>query len=754
MGSRYPQPDNEDAFEQMCLRFYRNFWKNENLTLYAKRGEKQYGIDVHDPACLKPIRAVQCKHHEATKTLPPAEIKEEVRKAETWPFPLDTYVIATTAKKSRNAQDTVTHLNSRPDSEKKFTVQLHFWEDICDHLGQFTRILAEFIVAGHDIGADLVATILQDAHIASVVSRLLASEEIPAGAFSEIEQLLNDRTFDAARHELDKLPDSETLAKLSNEDQYTLLRLRAKLALETGQFEMASSLFLAACEKQPDLDQAKQNQVLAYALIHETGRAFALASHYVTAEVVTPVMLGRLIENASTREQIGQHSSLIAPYLSSDEGINLALCHKLLHLGDRAGATDAAGRALTIAPDSPHAHFAAALPAHNAAVKGDWRERKAHLECALAHYDAAAKGARQKNYPHLLPEILINRAAAHMLLGDTAAATADYRAAVAAATTPAAYAACAVSFFLHEQEFATAWEMLESVDGSTVEGRFLTAITEFHNTENEEERRRYLKELRQLGDESWPRAVESRLYCVSEALLLKDPAFARSCITDTFQASSPFQAFTALAWIAVECGDGAVALAHAEKALEHNVHGAHRQELRLLADVFTQLNAHAKALNLLERVAIPGLFDDDTKRLVTCATRLQRHDLLLRICRELRETDQQDDGLRRMELQLLNRYAPNKDSHSLTHSSRVASRQPTLSLLKTCWRFALTGTSFSGWTRRSFHLPRSCRQRTDVSSPGRTRPLEGSTTPSGFSMHSYDCISMTSSPTVSLCSSS
>ena len=105
MGLRYPQPDNEDAFEQMCLRFYRRLWKNESLTLYAKRGEKQDGVDIHDPACIKPIRAVQCKHHEATKTLPPAEIKAEVAKAENSTLPIEQYVIATTAKKSKTAHD-------------------------------------------------------------------------------------------------------------------------------------------------------------------------------------------------------------------------------------------------------------------------------------------------------------------------------------------------------------------------------------------------------------------------------------------------------------------------------------------------------------------------------------------------------------------------------------------------------------------------------------------------------------------------
>ncbi len=97
---------------------------------------------------------------------------------------------------------------------------------------------------------------------------------------------------------------------------------------------------------------------------------------------------------------------------------------------------------------------------------------------------------------------------------------------------------------------------------------------------------------------------------------------------------------------------------HATNALKQDVHDAHMQELRLLANVFIRLEQHTKALDLLERIAPTGLLNDDTKMLITCAQRLQRHDLLLRICRELREAGERDYQMQRLELQLLSRYAP------------------------------------------------------------------------------------------------
>ncbi len=97
---------------------------------------------------------------------------------------------------------------------------------------------------------------------------------------------------------------------------------------------------------------------------------------------------------------------------------------------------------------------------------------------------------------------------------------------------------------------------------------------------------------------------------------------------------------------------------YAAYALEQDVQDAHTQELRLLADVFIRLEQPIKALDLLERIAPTGLLNDDTKMLITCAQRLRRHDLLLRICRELREAGERDYQMQRLELQLLSRYAP------------------------------------------------------------------------------------------------
>ena len=42
MSYRWPQPDTEQAFEQLCLEVLKVEWKCPTLELYAKRGERQY----------------------------------------------------------------------------------------------------------------------------------------------------------------------------------------------------------------------------------------------------------------------------------------------------------------------------------------------------------------------------------------------------------------------------------------------------------------------------------------------------------------------------------------------------------------------------------------------------------------------------------------------------------------------------------------------------------------------------------------
>jgi tetratricopeptide (TPR) repeat protein len=654
MGIDYPRPDNADGYEQLCLRLYRKLWKNESLQLYAKRGEKQDGIDIFDPLCTKPIRAVQCKLHEPHKTITPSDIKAEVKKAEKSDFNIDHYVIATTAKKSKNAQNTVAKLNQRP--RKKFTVEIHFWEETCQQASELGRVMAELIIYGENILAG--AALIAQAGTGPLVVNFAGDESADANEpYAAIEKLLDDRQLEVARHELDKLPDANAAESWTPDERYKLLRLHAKFELESGEFETAAQLFLQAHAASPELDQAKQNQVLAFYLLEDSEKAYAHAKQYVAEGLTTPVMVLRLIDCITSQEQLQEHASLIKTYVETDENINTALSNKYVQFGEFDDAYDAAERALKISPDSPHAHLAAAMSAHSASVNGELKQRRTHLQTALDHYDAAEPAAREQHFTNLVPEILVNRAKAKMLAGDQSGAAADYRAAVESAKRPTVYADPAIKFFLQEQDFDSAWELLDSLDRTNPESQYLTLVTEYHRGDTTE-RRAHINEMKVLAERNWDGAVDCRFQCVQWALELKENELAESCVPAAFRQEHAFQAHTMLAWIHLKSGDQHTAKDESAKALGESIQSARPEELRVLAHLFVELKDDANALGLLEQVTTTGVFDDDMKSLIYCAQRLERHDLLLRICRELRESGEQEEQLRTLEVQLLNQYAP------------------------------------------------------------------------------------------------
>jgi hypothetical protein len=137
---RYPQPPNEDAFEEFSLALLRRHWNAASLERYGHRGETQYGVDLLDLGGKAPFRAAQCKHHAPEKTLPPSELKEEVEKARKFCPPLGYYLVLTTAKKSADTQDELLRLNKEQHELGLFQVELMTWEAIERLVDQYPDI--------------------------------------------------------------------------------------------------------------------------------------------------------------------------------------------------------------------------------------------------------------------------------------------------------------------------------------------------------------------------------------------------------------------------------------------------------------------------------------------------------------------------------------------------------------------------------------------------------------------------------------
>jgi TolB-like protein len=141
---RHEVPANEADFELLCLDLLKADWNNKGLTLYATRGEEQFGVDIIDLGGEEPLSAAQCKRHNPSKTIPPAEIKKEVEKAERFSAKLGRYTILTTAKASKKAHDAILEINRRHSRDGLFRVELLTWESIERLLDKHSSVWDEY----------------------------------------------------------------------------------------------------------------------------------------------------------------------------------------------------------------------------------------------------------------------------------------------------------------------------------------------------------------------------------------------------------------------------------------------------------------------------------------------------------------------------------------------------------------------------------------------------------------------------------
>ena len=295
----------------------------------------------------------------------------------------------------------------------------------------------------------------------------------------------------------------------------------------------------------------------------------------------------------------------------------------------------AARRALSLAPESAHAHFSMGMVSHRCATDGAPEQRKQRIQDAIEFYTKAVTLAEHDSFPGLIPEVLINRARIHGALGKHDLAKQDFERAVEKAEQPSAYAETAVRYLIHEEDFDGAIQLASSFDLNREEARFLRILIDIEGAE-EPDKRQLCEELLSFTVSDSQIAIEARYHCAQIGIDLKDYSLAKRSITSNLKDGTPFCAHTLSAWILQEEGENESAVEHADSALDSSAKGAGRQELMLLATVLMRQERPEKALPLLQRAYQPGILNECTRRLVSCAHRLQRHDVLMRVCSELR----------------------------------------------------------------------------------------------------------------------
>jgi tetratricopeptide (TPR) repeat protein len=349
-------PESEVVFEKLCLTLLKRHWSRPGLERFAKRGEEQFGVDVFDTLGESPLYAAQCKLKEQWKSLEPAEIREEVGKAKTFPSRLNHYAILTTGKISGAAQLAVQSINQEHRAEGLFTVELFTWEKITELIRQYPEIEQQFYgglrveeVATVSSKLDYIAKLTESVTSASV------STEIDA-LIDEARARITPREAQIAILLLNRIQRTKG-GDLSDWHRFRIFTNIGAASLILGKTADAARHFLDAKPLRPDDELAVTNEVLAYHLLYQDDETRARSTAAIERFPNSTRLRSLWIQSASSDNAYEELLDATPSHMRNDAEVASALCKKALAVGLIQRAIEHAKEAVANKPSWSQTHF-------------------------------------------------------------------------------------------------------------------------------------------------------------------------------------------------------------------------------------------------------------------------------------------------------------------------------------------------------------------------------------------------------------
>jgi len=655
---RFLQPSNEDDFELCSLRFLREVWKCNTLALYGKRGERQDGIDIIDESGTPPLRAAQCKFHESNKTLTPSEIKDEVAKVLNSTLPIREYHILTTARKTRDAQNTAIKINVDHDRDGRPKIYLWFWsEKIETHLSEMDDATRERVLHG-DSGrcAPAISRLILSTMTDFLDRPLYAAASVLDGEIDAIRALIERHENEVAEHKIHEL-ETRAADKLQDSHRYALVALRSRLLMDKGEWEKVGRDLLDARRFKQSTDRARINEALGFELIGDRVRAHEITTT-LRQEITNSDRLTAIwIRTAPDSTPFEELEAVAAPFAKESDEIHLALAHSAMAREDYDRAWNHAKRVTELEPDLPQGWFLCGLARHAIGHKSGSVDRLRLLGEAEVHYGKAAEFAKCQKMSDLQAVILYNRGNARFLLGDHRAET-DLQNAVELAPDRGHRIKYA-GFLVDGGRFQDALSELAREGGQSLECRFLEAAARRgrNGLNDRVVASQLLQDVLNAGDSE--RSVDAHFLHADWARQDGKQEEALAILNgSSLREKHLFVFHTLRAWLLITPDSSVLAkpdldIAHALAAPTLPKH-----QLFLLAQILLVAKDFDRTLPLLEQCVEPGRFGTECQYLLECASRLNRDDVLVRVCRELREAGETDTRLLQTEVQTLQKYDP------------------------------------------------------------------------------------------------
>ena len=673
MRKSHNRPRTEQDFESLCLKLLRAYWKCPELQLYATRGQAQYGVDIVDVSNQGSLRAAQCKLHEEGKVTTRFEVEKEIEKAKGFKPPLGRYLIMTTGKVGKEVHDLLIEINRKHRGGNLFVVEVFDWGRIEELLDEYTEIRDWYEVEPSAIAVGKLESKIDK--LPGIIERRLGpnrGDDNQDGFHAEIDEArdcLAKRDYQIAKLLLQRIK-ARSWDKLSARHKFRLLTNLAVIESSADNHKEAAELCLEAKNHQPTDELALTNEAYGYLMLGQRERAFELANKLREEFPRSARVLGAFIQSAPDSTALKSLEESVPQDLRDRAEVAVALTQRALDSdelqkaeGFIRAATDAKSRApmpwLLLGHTILRSEVSRSDQKSGTEASFCDRDRLREAEHAFGQ---ALAGATEERSTSARLEALLNRSRTRVVLDKKAESREDLeKARQIAPKDPRVIETYGESLRL-DQKADEAIECMRRLPQEKLSdpGRVMLGML-----------------LNERGGPGDYRIAETLLSQVAKSEAKFPEDFREHAIEvglQTFASQNRFEAGhklleevpegtisdvgfkTLTARLHLLEGSQEKASQCADQALVITDEATTVFDIRRLARLLVALGRFNNALHLWQRISVPSVLSEDTKHLLECASRLNRHGIMLDTFRKLREAGAIDRTLLENELSLLEVY--------------------------------------------------------------------------------------------------
>jgi tetratricopeptide (TPR) repeat protein len=391
-ASQIQKPADEQAFERASVVLWRGLLNDRSVQRNGRRGQRQNGVDlfgIRDNDANWQV-GIQCKLKSEGHFLTEDEIRDEVRKAQTFKPALKEYYITTTAPDDVAMQELAREITAElAKSGNTLRVFVWGWNTLEERISEDAAARKAFDPTYDPFSAEILEE-TRSISIAQGETRV----EMSAG-FSRMEAMLTDVSarlavppgdttvemgaleahLDAEINEYRELNSSgKTLTALplleklldrarSSASGRILFRIKANIGhclLALGKDEEAAAMVLASCDHAPDEPKAIANKAFGLLLQGKWQELLAFGVPKLEADPSNEWLAGYLVQAARFDASVSDPLSMIPQQLRQSAAVQIGLVDFIRRRGRSGEWWSAARRALEAHPSEPHAvQFAA-----------------------------------------------------------------------------------------------------------------------------------------------------------------------------------------------------------------------------------------------------------------------------------------------------------------------------------------------------------------------------------------------------------